>query len=206
MPRKQREGRVSYSSWTNRGPTLAPFSGKHWQPPLQSRPPHGPLCFFPPCRTEKKKKSTWMLELNDYQTHTLPVQKPARFFGLHVSFFSVRSGHWWTFQWKIISLWDDRSIFAIKTTCASFHKTKTSILVRLVAFGHEHRDTVWGKLLCTVGVTGCVCVNCGFCLHLFFAVWCTSVEDCNTVVYIGLVYRKEALTVAAVTHNRRQNR
>lgn len=42
--------------------TLAPFSGKHLQPPLQSLPPHGPLCFFPPCQTQKQ---TWWLELDE---------------------------------------------------------------------------------------------------------------------------------------------
>lgn len=29
-------------------------------------------------------------------------------------------------------------------------------------------DTVWGKLLCTVGVTGCVCVHCGLWINLLF--------------------------------------
>lgn len=35
------------------GLTLPPFSGKHLHPPLQSLPPQGPLCFFPPCRTQR---------------------------------------------------------------------------------------------------------------------------------------------------------
>lgn len=43
----------------NKGLTLAPFSGKHLQPPLQSLPPHCPLCFFPPCQTQKQTRQRW---------------------------------------------------------------------------------------------------------------------------------------------------
>lgn len=38
------------------GLTLAPFSGKHLHSPLQSLPPQGPLCFFPPCQDTKHTK------------------------------------------------------------------------------------------------------------------------------------------------------
>lgn len=68
------------------------------------------------------------------------------------------------------------------------------------------RDAVWGKLSCTVGVTGCVCVNCGFCLHLFYLpqqwsdapVWGTAML--LVCVHRSGVRKKEAL--GALTHNK----
>lgn len=46
---------VKKDNAANKGLTLAPFSGKHLQPPLQSLPPHGPPCFFPPCQTQNRQ-------------------------------------------------------------------------------------------------------------------------------------------------------
>lgn len=47
--------RAIWNSSHSFGLTLAPFSGKHLHSPLQSLPPQGPLCFFPPCQTQNKQ-------------------------------------------------------------------------------------------------------------------------------------------------------
>lgn len=43
-------------------------------------------------------------------------------------------------------------------------RTKNNFCKKSASSSLVHRDAVWGRLSCTVGVTGCVCVNCGLCL------------------------------------------
>lgn len=82
---------------------------------------------------------------------------------------------------------------------------KNLLLQKSATFILVHRDAVWGKLSCTVGVTGCVCVNCGFCLHLSY--WPQQRSDApvrGTAMLLVCVHRsgvqkKEALR--ALTHN-----
>lgn len=75
----EREALVCRAIWNssyNKGLTLAPFSGKHLQPPLQSLPPQGPLYFFPPCQTqsgwhESQNFGYWRQGIHStYATHT----------------------------------------------------------------------------------------------------------------------------------------
>lgn len=108
------------------GLTLVPFSGKHLQPPLQSLPPQGPLCFFPPCQTQNRQHAGQRCDVRGHiytENFNNHLHRPRR---------RVRPCVAW-----------------LSPLCTT-------------------RDTVWGKPLCTVGVTNCVCLQRDLWIQLLF--------------------------------------